>query len=111
MRHTANRTAPTTTTTTTRNRKPSLLDRLMRPRAATTTTTRSSRRMGRRHRATATTAPVHHHQRKPTLGDRIYGALLRLKGSVTGRSGKKAAGTRRMRGTDGRGSTTRRRRW
>ena len=43
-------------------------------------------------------------QRKPTMGDKISGAMLKLKGSLTGRPGKKAAGTRRMHGTDGRGS-------
>ncbi len=38
------------------------------------------------------------------MGDKISGAMLKLKGSLTGRPGKKAAGTRRMHGTDGRGS-------
>lgn len=42
-------------------------------------------------------------QRKPTIGDKISGAMLKLKGSLTRRPGKKAAGTRRMHGTDGRG--------
>ncbi|KAL0465526.1 hypothetical protein QR685DRAFT_548462 [Neurospora intermedia] len=51
-----------------------------------------------------TTAAVHHHQkRKTSLGDKISGALMKIKGSITGRPGQKAAGTRRMRGTDGRG--------
>ncbi|KAK3360072.1 hypothetical protein B0T25DRAFT_578092 [Lasiosphaeria hispida] len=47
---------------------------------------------------------VHHQKRHATMGDKISGALLRLKGSLTGRPGQKAAGTRRMNGTDGRGS-------
>ena len=38
------------------------------------------------------------------MGDKVSGALTKLKGSVTGKSGVKAAGTRRMHGTDGRGS-------
>ncbi|EQL03760.1 hypothetical protein G6O67_004422 [Ophiocordyceps sinensis] len=51
---------------------------------------------------------VHHHQRKPTIKDKLSGALLRLRGSLTRRPGLKAAGTRRMHGTDGRGSRRRR---
>ncbi|KAH8821050.1 hypothetical protein F5884DRAFT_72172 [Xylogone sp. PMI_703] len=38
-------------------------------------------------------------RRNPTLGDKISGAMLKLKGTLTNRPGKKAAGTRRMRGT------------
>lgn len=68
-------------------------------RTTTTTTTTTRRRglFGRRR-------PVHHNKRKTTMGDKISGALLKLKGSLTGRPGQKAAGTRRMHGTDGRGS-------
>ncbi|KKO99903.1 hypothetical protein THAR02_08005 [Trichoderma harzianum] len=55
--------------------------------------------------------PRVHHQRKPTLKDKVSGALLKLRGSLTRRPGVKAAGTRRMRGTDGRGSHVRRRRF
>ncbi|KAI1425721.1 hypothetical protein F5Y12DRAFT_356575 [Xylaria sp. FL1777] len=47
----------------------------------------------------------HHHQKRHvTLGDKVSGALLKLKGTITHRPGQKAAGTRRMHGTDGRGS-------
>ncbi|KAF8250776.1 hypothetical protein K440DRAFT_131350 [Wilcoxina mikolae CBS 423.85] len=119
MRRSHRRTARTTpVTTTTRTKKPSLFSRLTRPRPATNTTTT---RRSRHNHHTTTAAPVapvtathhHHHQRRPSISDRISGALLKLKGTVTGRPGQKAAGTRRMRGTDGRGSTatTRRRRW
>ncbi|RBA13305.1 hypothetical protein FPRO05_13489 [Fusarium proliferatum] len=76
----------------------------------TTTTTTTPRRRGmfgggasRRTHATAT-APVHHHQRRPSMKDKVSGALLKRKGSLTRRPGVKAAGTRRMRGTDGRGA-------
>ncbi|KAM7204094.1 hypothetical protein V8F33_001729 [Rhypophila sp. PSN 637] len=60
------------------------------------------------HAHTTVTPVVHHHKRKPSMSDKISGALLKLKGTLTGRPGQKAAGTRRMHGTDGRGS---RRRW
>lgn len=32
---------------------------------------------------------VHHHKRKPTLGDKLSGALTRLRGSLTRRPGLK----------------------
>ncbi|KZL78880.1 hypothetical protein CI238_07056 [Colletotrichum incanum] len=61
-----------------------------------------SRRRGPVH--TTHAAPVHHQRRKPSMGDKISGAMLKLKGTLTRRPGQKAAGTRRMHGTDGRGS-------
>ncbi|CAJ2502313.1 Uu.00g097070.m01.CDS01 [Anthostomella pinea] len=70
----------------------------------TTTTTRRRGLFSRRPHTTTTSAPVHHHKRHATLGDKISGAMLKLKGTLTRRPGVKAAGTRRMRGTDGRGS-------
>ncbi|KAM0711778.1 hypothetical protein Q7P35_001147 [Cladosporium inversicolor] len=42
--------------------------------------------------------------RKPSMGDKISGGLMNLKGSLTGKPGVKAAGTRRAHGTDGRGT-------
>ncbi|KAK4122337.1 hypothetical protein N657DRAFT_647023 [Parathielavia appendiculata] len=84
---------------------------------ATVTTTRPQRRGGLFHRTRphhhhTTAAPMtvtHHHQKRRTsIGDKISGALLRLKGTITGRPGVKAAGTRRMHGTDGRGARRRR---
>ncbi|KAI9167648.1 hypothetical protein HJFPF1_03781 [Paramyrothecium foliicola] len=67
---------------------------------------RAPARTHHRHTVTTTThqAPVAHHRRKPSMGDKISGALMKLKGSLTRRPGVKAAGTRRMHGTDGRGS-------
>jgi hypothetical protein len=100
----------THTTQPTYVHKPSLLSRLTRrkPRThATTTTTRTTRRTHRTHHAqpVATTAPlVHHQRRRPSLGDKVSGAILKLKGSLTRKPGQKAAGTRRMHGTDGRGT-------
>ena len=46
----------------------------------------------------------HHQHRHATTGDKISGGLMKLKGDLTGRPGVKAAGTRRMHGTDGKGS-------
>ncbi|OQD75612.1 hypothetical protein PENDEC_c006G03266 [Penicillium decumbens] len=101
-------------TTTTRESKPSLVTRLRGPGArkqtvkTKTTTTRhapSTHRTTKRHWGTITSQ---HQHRKVTMGDKVSGALLRLKGSLTHRPGVKAAGTRRMHGTDGRGSHTHR---
>jgi hypothetical protein len=106
-----------------RTNKPSLMQRLRggnttasRGTAAGTTATPARRsRFGGGGTRTTKRAPVtsgtgvgggttHHHQRKPSMGDKVSGAMLKLKGGMSGRSGEKAAGTRRMRGTDGRGS-------
>ncbi|QPH04150.1 hypothetical protein C2857_000924 [Epichloe festucae Fl1] len=67
---------------------------------STTTTTASPRRRGLFSRR----QPVHHQKRKASFGDKVSGALMKLRGSLTRRPGLKAAGTRRMHGTDGRGS-------
>jgi hypothetical protein len=88
---------------------------MFRTRRAHHTTTTAPRRAPRRsvfgrrrahvtHTTHTHAAPVHHQKRRPSIGDKISGALLKLKGSLTRRPGQKAAGTRRMRGTDGRGS-------
>ncbi|KAI2473650.1 hypothetical protein F4781DRAFT_427273 [Annulohypoxylon bovei var. microspora] len=67
-----------------------------------TTTTR------RRGHAGITKQPATHHHRKPHLSDKIEGAAEKLVGKLTRRPGKKAAGTRKMRGTDGKGSRAKR---
>jgi hypothetical protein len=96
-----------------------------RGKITTTTTTTTTRRTGRHHAPATTTtgAPVHHHKRHATMGDKVSGAMMKLRGSLTRRPGLKvrshspqlklfnvmltkyqAAGTRRMHGTDGRGA-------
>jgi hypothetical protein len=92
MRRTA---APRTTRTT--RAKPSLKTRLLGPKrtirhtptttTTTTTTTRTTRSSG--HHAAA--APVHHHKRHATMGDKVSGALMKLKGSLTHRPGVKVS--------------------
>ncbi|QKX61972.1 uncharacterized protein TRUGW13939_09128 [Talaromyces rugulosus] len=92
--------------TTTKTTKPTLMTRLKGPNAKNKTyKTEVTRHDGRHHpHTTSRTAPVHHRRRKPSMGDKFSGAMMRMKGSLTHRPGEKAAGTRRMRGTDGRGS-------
>lgn len=51
-------------------------------------------------------APNTHHKRKATVSDKVKGALEKAEGAVTRKPGKKAAGTKKMRGTDGKGSRT-----
>ncbi|KAI1363085.1 hypothetical protein F5Y08DRAFT_254297 [Xylaria arbuscula] len=70
----------------------------------TTTTTRRHHGLFSRAQPAHHSTPVHHHKRHVTLGDKVSGTLLKLKGTLTHRPGQKAAGTRRMHGTDGRGS-------
>ncbi|KAK7179162.1 hypothetical protein DPSP01_012064 [Paraphaeosphaeria sporulosa] len=111
-RRTHHTTAPRTTRTT--RTKPSLKTRLMgaprtgtrtsarrAPATTTTTTTTKTTRTthGAGHHGATTT---HHHKRHATMGDKVSGALMKLRGSLTRRPGLKAAGTRRMHGTDGR---------
>ncbi|KAG5666021.1 hypothetical protein KAF25_010146 [Fusarium avenaceum] len=106
-------TAPRRSIFSTRRRAPA---RSHRHTTTTTTTTTTKPRRGmfsggagrRTHATTANAAPVHHHQRRPSMKDKVSGALLKLKGSLTRRPGVKAAGTRRMHGTDGRGARHRR---
>ncbi|KAF7860331.1 hypothetical protein EAF04_008458 [Stromatinia cepivora] len=93
--------AHTTTTVTTR---PSLLARLRGGKTSRRTYENSTSTHTRHNNRNTRAQPVHHHHRKPSVGDKISGALLKLRGSLTRRPGLKAAGTRRMRGTDGRGS-------
>ncbi|CAJ2501189.1 Uu.00g040420.m01.CDS01 [Anthostomella pinea] len=52
-------------------------------------------------------AAAHHHKRKPHLSDKIEGAAEKVVGKITRKPGKKAAGTKKMRGTDGKNSRTR----
>lgn len=109
----------TTGTTRTAAKKPSLLSRLRKknqakvsttqstnPITGTTTTTQKTTThpngvgykghggrgpLAGNHETHYTTgsAPVHHHKRKPSMRDKVSGALTKLKGSVTGKSGDK----------------------
>jgi hypothetical protein len=36
-----------------------------------------------------TTVPAHHHHRKPSIGDKVSGAMMKIKGSLTHRPGVK----------------------
>ncbi|ROW13353.1 hypothetical protein VPNG_05497 [Cytospora leucostoma] len=85
-RRTANNTTTTTTTTTTKPARHGLF-----------------RRKVRQH-PQHTHPHTHHQKRKTTIGDKIAGGLKKLKGTITRNPAVKAAGTRRMHGTDGRGS-------
>ena len=89
----------------TRRTKPSLLTRLRtrggrKAHYETTTTTTTHKTTGvghhgghhnNRHHHTggATVAPAHHHRRRPSLGDKVSGAMMKLRGSLTRRPGLK----------------------
>lgn len=72
------RARPVATTTTTP--RGGLFSR--RRRAAPRTTTRTKHTHAHHH---THAAPVHHQKRRPTMKDKISGALLKLKGSLTHR--------------------------
>jgi len=115
--------------TVTRTTKPTLMTRLRGPHAKTrtvkttttvhpngthhtngqhttagTTTGRRSRWGSSNRTSNRTAVGTTHHHRRVSFGDKVSGAMLKLRGSLTNRPGLKAAGTRRMHGTDGRGS-------
>ncbi|KAH7061444.1 hypothetical protein B0J12DRAFT_736572 [Macrophomina phaseolina] len=95
---------PAARKTRTTTRKPGIMSRLRGRRNGTTTTTTTTTTRKTTTTGGRRTGVTHHHKRKPSLKDKVSGAMLKLKGTVTRRPGEKAAGTRRMRGTDGRGS-------
>lgn len=84
-------------TRTTRTTKPTLMTRLKGPNAQHKTYKTEVTRHGHGHghghshntRSTRAAAPVHHHRRKPSIGDKISGAMMKLKGSLTRRPGEK----------------------
>ncbi|KAF8419291.1 hypothetical protein EV426DRAFT_615741 [Tirmania nivea] len=49
---------------------------------------------------------AHKHKHKPGLVDKIEGVALKIEGAITRRPGVKAAGTKKIRGTDGKNSNT-----
>ena len=73
---------------------------------STTTTTKTGAGVKKRGRpagstkATTTTTGTHH-KRKSHLSDKIEGVADKVIGTVTRKPGKKAAGTKKIRGTDG----------
>jgi hypothetical protein len=96
--------APRTTRTTHTHAKPSLKTRILGPTrttakrtpaattTTTTTTTRTTRSTAAGHHSgghATTAAPVHHHKRKASVGDKVSGALMKLKGSLTSKPGLK----------------------
>lgn len=50
--------------------------------------------------------PAATHNRKPTLKDKVEGAAEKVVGAVEGKPAKKAAGTKKITGTDGKNSKT-----
>ncbi|KAL2435557.1 hypothetical protein ABEF95_004459 [Exophiala dermatitidis] len=78
----------------------------------TTTTTTTNKRKGPAASNTGRVtkkekrAPATHHKRKPTVADKIEGAAEKIVGTIENKPGKKAAGTKKMRGTDGKNNKT-----
>jgi hypothetical protein len=100
----ANPTAAHTTRTTRSTARPSLKTKILGPKrtaprrtagattTTTTTTTRTTRTTGGHHAgAGAGTGVVHHHKRHATVGDKVSGALMKLRGSLTSKPGLKVS--------------------
>ncbi len=92
----------------TRTTKPTLMTRLKgrnaKSRTVKTTTTiepqsvavghtHNTRRSGYGHNTRRSEPMVHHHKRHATMGDKISGAMTKLKGSLTRRPGLKVSST------------------
>jgi hypothetical protein len=52
-------------------------------------------------------APTTQHKRKPSVKDKVEGAAEKAIGKVEGKPAKEGAGTKKMRGTDGKKSRSR----
>ena len=102
----------------TATRKPGIMDRLRKRPAThqtkvttkhsknpvtgshTTTQTRTTNEHAQGahpHGAHHTAAPAHHHRRKPSMGDKISGAMMKMKGSMTRKPGVKVSLLQRTR--------------
>lgn len=92
------RVVPSISTTPERKRKSTIT----KPATKKATTTKSTTGAG----VTKKRAPNTHHKRKAGVSDKVKGALEKAEGAVTRKPGKKAAGTKKMHGTDGKGSRT-----
>ncbi|KAL6241355.1 hypothetical protein RBB50_011619 [Rhinocladiella similis] len=51
-------------------------------------------------------APATHHKRKPSVKDKVEGAVEKVIGTVERKPAKKAAATKKIKGTDGKNSKT-----
>ncbi|KAK6854618.1 hypothetical protein PG990_008086 [Apiospora arundinis] len=94
---------------TTPERKRNTKSPAKRGNTTTTTTTKTTTKRsggGVTKSGAGTRAPNTHHKRKSTLGDKIEGVADKVVGTVTRKPGKKAAGTKKIRGTDGKNSRT-----
>ncbi|KAK8070015.1 hypothetical protein PG994_006631 [Apiospora phragmitis] len=103
------------TRSTTGNSKPrvhnavSTIPERKRQNKTTTTTKTTTKRNGggvTKSSAAGSRAPNTHHKRKSHLSDKVEGVADKVVGTVTRKPGKKAAGTKKMRGTDGKNSRT-----
>ncbi|MCJ1406129.1 hypothetical protein MMC19_000194 [Ptychographa xylographoides] len=79
------------------NSRPRKADTVTTTTTTKKTTTRKPRAGGVKKTTTTKKGPVKR-KRKAGVGAKIEGAMEKMKGSIEGRPGKKAAGTRKMRG-------------
>lgn len=99
------------TRSTTGNSKPRVVATISTEPSRKRTTTKKTKANTSKPRSTAgitkKRAPATHHKRKPSIKDKVEGAVEKVVGKIEGKPGKEGAGTKKMRGTDGKKARTR----
>lgn len=92
---------------TTGNAKPRIFQTVStEPSRKRTTTKKTPAKKSATGGITKARAPAAHHKRKPSVKDKVEGAVDKVVGAVERKPGKKAAGTKKMAGTDGKNART-----
>jgi hypothetical protein len=99
------------TRSTTGNSKPRVVATISTEPSRKRTTTKKTKANTSKPRSTAgivkKRAPATHHKRKPSIKDKVEGAAEKVVGKIEHKPGKVAAGTKKIRGTDGKNSRSR----
>ena len=85
---------------------PTISTEPVRKRKATTGTKKGSAKAKSTGGVVKKRAPAAQHKRKPSLKDKVEGAAEKVVGAIESNPAKKAAGTKKIRGTDGKNSKT-----
>jgi hypothetical protein len=96
------------TRSTTGNSKPRVVATISTEPSRKRTTTKKTKANTSKPRSTAgitkKRAPATHHKRKPSIKDKVEGAVEKVVGKIEHKPGKVGAGTKKMHGTDGKRS-------
>jgi hypothetical protein len=99
------------TRSTTGNSKPRVVAAISTEPSRKRTTTKKTKANTSKPRSTTgitkKSAPATHHKRKPSLKDKVEGAAEKVVGKIEHKPGKVGAGTKKIRGTDGKNARSR----